>query len=255
MLLTPMMLAMVSGSVSTGQVISRTGKYRTMGIAGLALGTVGMFMLTRLTVTSPGWWVVVSMLLLGYGVGVTMPLFTIALQAQFQDRIGEVTAGSQFFRSIGGTVGVALLGGTMNARFATELSSLVTRHSEKFGPLAGKLEELAKDPSALLNSGAMSAIAKAVPPQLKPVLVTFGHDVQTALATSISHTFLYGAVLLAIAFVVMFFLREIPLDARPSASAEAAAVELFEAEAVQSADAEIALVGNSGDSDKDRKDG
>lgn len=124
-LLMPMMISMITGSVVTGQLIARTGRYRNFGIVGLAAATVGMFLLSRLSVDSSQLYVVASMLLLGVGIGVTMPLFTISLQSQFRDRIGEVTGALQFFRSIGGTVGVAMLGGVMNATMRAELAGRV----------------------------------------------------------------------------------------------------------------------------------
>ncbi|TLM99238.1 MAG: MFS transporter, partial [Actinobacteria bacterium] len=150
-LLIPMMISMVSGSILCGQLISRTGRYKVLGVVGLTIATIGMFLLSRLGVDTSRATVVVDMVLIGLGVGVTMPLFAIALQSQFQTRIGEVTAAVMFFRSIGGTVGVALLGGVMNAAFARNFEELVTRDAAKFGALAPTLEKLAVEPSRLLN--------------------------------------------------------------------------------------------------------
>lgn len=124
-LLMPMMLGMIGASIVTGQIIARTGRYKVYGIVGLAAAAAGMFGLSRLTVDASQLYVIASMAFVGMGIGVTMPLFTISLQSQFQDRIGEVTAALQFFRSIGGTVGVALLGGVMNAQMRATLADKV----------------------------------------------------------------------------------------------------------------------------------
>ena len=124
-LLTPMMIALIGASMITGQIIARTGRYKWLGVGGLIVATGGMFALTQLRVDSGSLAVVVPMVLIGLGIGVTMPLFTISLQTQFRDRIGEVTGALQFFRSIGGTVGVALLGGVMNATMRADLASKV----------------------------------------------------------------------------------------------------------------------------------
>ena len=99
----------------------------------------------------------VDMVLVGVGIGATMPLFTISLQSQFPTRMGEVTGALQFFRSIGGTVGVALLGGVMNAAFARELGVLLTEQSARFGDAFPMLSKLAEEPGKLLNAGAMEA--------------------------------------------------------------------------------------------------
>jgi EmrB/QacA subfamily drug resistance transporter len=243
-LLIPMMVAMVTGSMMCGQIISRTGRYKVLGIVGLAVGTVGMFMLSRLGVDTSHAAVVRDMVLLGFGVGVTMPLFAISLQSQFQSRIGEVTAAVQFFRSIGGTVGVALLGGAMNAAFARNLEGLVVRDAGKFGPIAPMLEKLAAEPSKLLNAGAMQGLAAKVPPQAQATLVAFLSDLKVALSSAIAETFLIGGVMMALAFVAMLFVREIPLAAKVKApsSLEEIGGEIIASEAVQPAEHEPVLI-------------
>jgi len=124
-LLMPMMLSLIGGSILTGQLIARTGKYKLYGIFGLAASAVGMYLLSRLQVDSSQMYVIMSMVLVGLGIGVTLPLFTISLQSQFQTRIGEVTGALQFFRSIGGTVGVALLGGVMNSHMRSYFAAKI----------------------------------------------------------------------------------------------------------------------------------
>ena len=109
------------------------------------------------------------MVLVGVGIGATMPLFTISLQSQFPTRMGEVTGAMQFFRSIGGTVGVALLGGVMNATFARELGALLTEQRARFGDALPILAKLAEEPGKLLNSGAMQALAASLPPAARPL--------------------------------------------------------------------------------------
>ena len=101
-LLIPMMLSLVGGSIVCGQIISRTGRYKFLGILGLAMAAVGMYLLSTIDLATTNMQVVIDMVLLGAGVGITLPLFTISLQAQFQTRIGEVTAATQFFRSSAG---------------------------------------------------------------------------------------------------------------------------------------------------------
>jgi hypothetical protein len=159
--------------------------------------------------------------------GVTMPLFAIALQSQFPRRIGEVTAAVQFFRSIGGTVGVALLGGVMNAAFAKHLGELIDRHAATFGGAGAFLANMAEEPSKLLNQGAMQRVTAAVPPGSEQLLATFLADIKIALAMAIGETFLIGAAMMALSFVAMLFVVEIPLVSRPKLdTVEAIATEL-----------------------------
>jgi EmrB/QacA subfamily drug resistance transporter len=242
-LLIPMMISMVTGSIACGQIISRTGRYKFLGVGGLAVATVGMFLLSRIGVDTTRSTIVFDMILIGLGVGVTMPLFAIALQSQFQTRIGEVTAAVQFFRSIGGTVGVALLGGVMNAAFARNFENLVTRDQAKFGALAPMLEKLAAEPSKLLNAGAVEMLAAKVPPEAQQLMVAFLADLKIALADAIAETFLIGSGMMVLALVSMLLVREVPLAGKVKADTAAdMGSELLAGDSVQPAEHEPELL-------------
>lgn len=214
-LLTPLLVAMVTGSFLTGQLISRTGRYKVFGIAGIAIATVGLFTLSRVTVDTTSFQLARDMAMVGFGIGVTMPLFTISLQSQFPKRIGEVTGAMQFFRSIGGTVGVALLGGVMNARLASQLTMLVHEQKSVFGAAYEMFAELARNPAALLNDGALEAIAAKLPPEMLALLQPFTADLRQAVAAGISMAFLGAFAMMAVALVAMFFVREVELAGSP----------------------------------------
>jgi len=232
-LLTPLMVAMISASIITGQLMSRTGRYKAYGIAGLAVSAIGMFMLSQIGVDTTNTTMAIDMALVGLGLGVTMPLFTISLQSQFQNRIGEVTGAMQFFRSIGGTVGVALLGGVMNASLASELESLVTAQKAAFGPAFETFAKLAENPAVLLNAGALEAIAAKLPPEMAPLFASFTGDLKLAVSTGIATAFMWGFVMLALSFVAMRFVREVPLTSGPRLeSAAEVGVELLAEEAL-----------------------
>jgi len=248
-LMTPMMIAMVTGSILCGQIISRTGRYKWLGATGLAVATAGMFALSQIAVDTTRLALVGYMVLIGIGVGVTMPLFAIALQSQFQTRIGEVTAAVQFFRSIGGTVGVALLGGVMNAAFARNLQELLVRDAGKLGGAAPMLEKLAEQPAKLLNAGGLEKLTAQLPPEATTVLATFMADLKLALTDAIAESFLIGAGMMTLAFVAMLFVREVPLPARVKApgSIEEMGGELIAGEGIQPAEHEPVLIEVDGD--------
>ncbi|PKH45103.1 MFS transporter, partial [Dehalococcoides mccartyi] len=137
LILAPMMLSMVVSSAISGQIISRTGNYKKLAVGGVALATVAMFVFSFVGINTTNTQLVMCMILLGLGLGVTMPIFTIAVQNAFSHKqLGEVTAGTQLFRSIGGTVGGALLGGVMNAKLASQLTDIA---NEPFVELMGQL--------------------------------------------------------------------------------------------------------------------
>ncbi|TMQ56432.1 MAG: MFS transporter, partial [Candidatus Eisenbacteria bacterium] len=123
-ILTPLTLAFVTASVISGQLTSRTGRYKSVAVVGLALATVALFAMSRMSATTSPLSLVLRMIATGLGIGATLPVFTLAVQNAFEhELLGVATASSQLFRSIGATVGTAVLGSVLNARLARELGS------------------------------------------------------------------------------------------------------------------------------------
>lgn len=124
LILTPMMLGIVLGSAVTGQIVSRTGHYKWITVGGILLATIGLFLFTSVDPETTRMGLSLRMVLLGLGLGPSMPIFTLVVQSAFDaTRTGEVTAAVQLFRSVGGTVGTAILGGVMNAQLAAHLAA------------------------------------------------------------------------------------------------------------------------------------
>ena len=117
--LTPMMLGMVFGAAISGQILSRTGgHYRWQGLIGLIIMGVGFGMLSRVSLDTQFVEAVVAAVVMGFGLGSTFPLYTIAIQnAVPYQYLGISTSATQFFRSIGGSIGLAVLGAVMLTRF------------------------------------------------------------------------------------------------------------------------------------------
>ncbi len=120
--LTPMMGAFIFSSIVGGQLLSRTGRYKVLAIIGFAVAAVGMFLLSRMAVTTTQGEVIRNMIITGLGAGVLLSLFTIVVQNAFPYRqLGEVTASLNFFRSIGSTIGVAVMGTILTNAFQSNL--------------------------------------------------------------------------------------------------------------------------------------
>ena len=128
--LIPMMLGLIAASVTSGRLISSTGRYRMYPIAGTALIAVGLYLLSRLTVDSSTVEVSVYMLVLGIGVGLVMQVLVLAIQnsTDYAD-LGVATAGANLFRSLGSAFGVAIFGSILNNRLDYHLERLVPRES------------------------------------------------------------------------------------------------------------------------------
>ncbi len=121
--LIPLSMGLVTGSVVSGQLVSRFGYYRRWMLGGLALLSVGVVLLYLMTPDVSYWTVVAYMLVCGLGIGPSLPLYTLAIQNAVDGRrIGQATSASQFFRQIGGALGAALMGTLLASSLAQSFS-------------------------------------------------------------------------------------------------------------------------------------
>jgi len=222
-ILTPLTLAFVAGSVTAGQMSSRTGRYKTLAVVGLAIATISLFLMSRMTASTSQASLIVRMVATGLGIGASLPIFTLAVQNAFDhSKLGIATASSQLFRTIGATVGTAVLGSVLNARLARELGNLA---ADPFVRLAARVSPQIHLENADANSlqgiltqpgrGALEAQLAHLPtglqPQAQAAFQAFVTRARAAFAVSIAETFLIAGVLMGIAFLVSLFLKEIPL--------------------------------------------
>jgi EmrB/QacA subfamily drug resistance transporter len=217
LLMVPMTLGIMIGSIVSGQITSRTGHYKIFPIIGTALMVLGMSLLYTLGVDSPIWQPSVYMTIFGLGLGNCMQTLTIAAQNAVPMRdLGVATASATFFRQMGGTVGVAVF-------LSILFSTVPDRIKEAFARIVPTPEFQAAlhDPAVLNNpvnrpvldalqgggnAGVLqdSSFLQKVDPRLaRPFLEGF--------AESIDVVFLTGAFVMVAAFVVTWFIKEIPL--------------------------------------------
>jgi EmrB/QacA subfamily drug resistance transporter len=214
-LLIPMMMGMITGGFISGQLLSRAGgHYRIQGVIGIAIMTLGVFLLSRMNLNTSYSTVVVYTILVGFGLGTTMPLYTIAVQnAVPYSMLGVASSSIAFFRSIGGAVGLAILGSVLNNRFASELNKQIPDTIKALVP-ADKLDALFHNPQALISPEAQI--------QLKVMLNQLGAQgssmfdqllfgLRQALSLAISEAFLIGFFIVLISLVITCFVKEIPL--------------------------------------------
>ena len=106
----PLMVGLLIASIGSGQIISRTGKYRIFPVTGTIVLAAGYLVLTFLTYDKPLWYIFIAMFLIGLGLGQMMQTLTLASQNAVEPtQMGVATGASTFFRQIGGTLGVAVL--------------------------------------------------------------------------------------------------------------------------------------------------
>jgi MFS family permease len=112
--LTPLMLSMMVTSVGSGQVITRTGRYRWALVAGPVIMGAGFLLLASMDVASSRLHATVAMVVTGLGLGLLIQNLSLAVQNGVLSRhLGAATSAAQFFRSIGGTIGVSVMGSVL----------------------------------------------------------------------------------------------------------------------------------------------
>jgi EmrB/QacA subfamily drug resistance transporter len=227
-ILMPMMFGLIFASIVSGQIISRTGRYKAITLGGLAVLTFGMHLLSRMGIATSNGTVVRNMIITGLGLGVTMPVFTLAVQNAMPYRmLGVATSGLQFFRQIGGTIGVAVFSSIMANRFQDALRADLPAQLRNSIP-ADMLARL-NNPQVLVSPEAQSGLKAAfgrLGPQGMQLLGQLMGAVRTALADAVTGIFAVATFAAALSLIVTLFLRELPLRKGHGPSQQEAGKEL-----------------------------
>lgn len=205
--LMPLMLSWVSLSVVGGRLLLRVG-YRPTSIIGFVILTVGFALLSMYGRETPRVWLYLDLIMIGAGLGMTMLTLLIAVQqAVPRTQLGIATSLNQFSRSIGGAVGVAVMGAVLSAGLASHLNEIATRSGAALTP--ERAQELAANPNALIEPAARAAL----PPNVLAAL-------QDSLASAIHNVFWVGTALAALALMVSFALPRGKHDGAPGQPTE-----------------------------------
>jgi EmrB/QacA subfamily drug resistance transporter len=197
LLMLPLISGLLAASITAGRIITKTGRYRIFPIIGTILTTIGLLLMSQLRVDTSLFVLSLWMIITGVGIGLFMQVMTLAVQNAIDHRdLGVATSTVTFFRSMGSSFGTSIFGAILVARFASNLSEALPNGGSLGGSIASNMSALAALPPAILT----------------PVLGAF--------TKAFDEMFLYAAPVMAIAIVVAFFLREIPL--RDSVRKEAA---------------------------------
>jgi EmrB/QacA subfamily drug resistance transporter len=188
--LVPLMAGLLASSIGSGQIISRTGRYKVFPIIGTGISAIGMFLLSGLDPQTGSVEAAVYMLVLGLGLGFVMQVLILAVQnAVPYAQLGIATSSATLFRSIGGSLGTAILGAIFANRLANELASQL--------PAGSGASNLT---SAQINPAQVSSL----PPALHDGFVQ-------SFTNSLSTVFVIAAAVVAVAFLLSWVLEERPL--------------------------------------------
>ncbi|MFO0882484.1 MAG: MFS transporter, partial [Candidatus Saccharimonadales bacterium] len=213
-ILLPLVVAMATTSILSGQIISRTGKYKVMAIIGAFMTTGALFWLSTLTATSSHAATVVRMIPLGIGMGIIMPLFNLVVQNAFpQKMLGVVSSSAQLFRGIGSVVGVAVMGTYLNHSLTQKIDALGSNAFVEQLKATGQSLDVNSLQQILSPAGQAMILHKLAnaPASVLDAFHQFVIAAQAGLADAITNVFLLGGIILIVACVTVFFLKEIPL--------------------------------------------
>jgi EmrB/QacA subfamily drug resistance transporter len=209
--LLPFMFGLILASITSGQLVARTGRYKPFVLIGLVLLIVGMGLMTQLRADTPPLMLSAWMFVAGLGVGPTFAVFTIIVQnaVDFKD-LGAATSDLTLFRQIGTTVGIAAAFSLFRLNFTWDLlrdQLIAAGAPAAFVPTT---PPATFDPGAITNvsgSGGASFLAQ-IPAQFQPIFLDGFHR---ALTIAIGNSIWLGVIASVVALVAAFALKEIPL--------------------------------------------
>ena len=198
--LVPFMLGILTMSILTGKRISKTGKYKKFPLIGSLVMTLGLLLMTTLSISTPFWQLAIFSMLIGMGLGLTMPTMVVAVQnaVDFKD-MGVATGANTFFRSLGAAFGSAIFGTILTNRLAVHIDSGMAQLAAS-NPAAAE----SFDPALLGELQNSTSVLATLPTEVtETVLQSFVY--------SFHDVFWTAAPITAIGIILALLLREIPL--------------------------------------------
>jgi MFS family permease len=214
-----MMVGLIAASIVTGQLMIRITRYRFLGTIGLIVMVFGLYGLSQVNVGTAEIDVVRDLVMVGIGLGVSMPLYINATQSALpREYLGVATSQIQFWRNVGGTVGVAILGAVVShqlpQRIQTQVAALNLPAQVVASLPSGGSAQVIFDPARI------AATRSSLPPQTQQLFDQLLEAIRSAYALSLHDVFLYAAAVVSVAVVLSLFLKEVPLKARERPSAD-----------------------------------
>jgi EmrB/QacA subfamily drug resistance transporter len=222
----PLLIGLIGSSIVSGILVSRTGKYKLIILAGLAIMSAGIVLMTQLRADTPLPALWAWMFIAGVGIGPTLSVFTIVVQNAVPfSQLGVATSNLTFFRQIGGSIGLAITGTIFANRLVEELPKQLAAN----GVPQPLIDQFANSGTANLDNlvgvgGDLGAtILASVPPAAKPVveplIPAIVNSIHQAFTLGVASAFEIGAVTTILALIVAFAVREIPLRSSNAAPA------------------------------------
>jgi EmrB/QacA subfamily drug resistance transporter len=183
----PLLVGLIGGSIGTGLLISRLGRYKWIMTSGAVVMLIGAFLMTHMSTAVPNWELWAWMLVLGLGIGPAMAGFTVVVQnAVPTNRLGVATSTLTFLRQIGASVGLAAAGTIFSSSFASRLPQNLAQQ----GVPQSLIPELVKLSSVLQTVGnGRTVLQHVLPPQFQPLIPKIIAGANNAFALAIGDLF------------------------------------------------------------------
>jgi EmrB/QacA subfamily drug resistance transporter len=208
----PLTVALALSSTLGGQVIARLGRYKLVNLLGLAVVALAVYLFSRIGITTARAEVTRNMVILGTGMGLTLPVLTLAVQNAVPYRmLGIATSSIQFIRQVGAVMGVALLGSRLNAVFAQQLAQGMPPELRSLPP---EMSSILRNPDFFLSPQRMAALQErfaALGGRGMELFEALLGTVRLALASGIAEAFAIALFLSLPSLALGLLLKEIPL--------------------------------------------
>ncbi|GAA1490615.1 MDR family MFS transporter [Brachybacterium sacelli] len=200
LMLLPMVAGLLITSIASGQIVSRTGRYKWAPILSMLIAALGVFLLSTMQADTATWVIMAHMFVLGAGLGIGMQNLVLIVQNTFpSSEVGTATASNNFFRQIGASLGSAVVGSVFTSRLTDLLS-----------------ERMPAQAAAQMGGGGDT---NSLTPELVQYLPEKIQDVVVGAYTdALTPVFLWLVPLLGAAFVIVLFIKEVPLATTVDAS-------------------------------------
>jgi predicted MFS family arabinose efflux permease len=217
-LLSPMMLALIFGTTTSGQLVSRTGKYKWLVILSAVMSLVGSLLFLRLGVHSSANDLWMSMIVLGLGIGFGIALYTVIIQNALPGKIGQATSALTFFRQIAATIALAAMGSLMTSAYVPAFHDALSPQVKQFAATMREVRHVDllrpfENPNILLSDEAKVKAVQSFQPlpggmQIYDQLIS---AVKVGLSHGIHDIFILDFCFSVAGFLLVWFLKEIPL--------------------------------------------
>jgi EmrB/QacA subfamily drug resistance transporter len=208
----PFVVGIMAGSVASGQLIARTGRYRIFPIIGSTLMAIALGLFSLIGADTPLWKTMLIMVLMGLGLGGNMqPMITAVQNAVSPREIGVATSSVTFFRSMGGTLGTAIFLSVLFNVLPSKISTAyqAAQRTPEFQ------QALAADPSqAQVLRQAQGGAALSDTSFLSRLSDVVAHPFKVGFSEGVQVVFLMALAVMIVGLIVVFFLPEIPLSQR-----------------------------------------